>query len=146
MDVIDQKVIFAKEVITNTFSFMENMGYSMNCEIRESKVLNDWLNVTYINIEKNRKVCITYSEVLINNKISHSFGLSIIRKYGFDDENFFSLGVYLKSLGAPINSVFEEFNKQQVEKILAELAYALKTYAGRIINGEEWVNGMYSEW
>jgi hypothetical protein len=88
----------AKKLIIKEFSFLEEQGFERFSKIRRSNVFINSLDVEYRNLDRQRKICISYTKGKVFEEIKYSFTLSIYRIPYVDVEDFFSLPAYLTSI------------------------------------------------
>jgi hypothetical protein len=135
-----------KNIIEKVFYFLEEEYlYSSVYNAEEDSTFIESLNVEYVNELKRRKVRIGYTKANVYNDIKYTFSCSISRIPYINVEDFFSLSNYLQSIDRDFpTSLVDDFSEVKAENILAQIAAALKEYAGDIIDGKEWSETYYS--
>jgi hypothetical protein len=134
-----------KKMIINAFKFLEDQYlYIPTFKKDSAEIFLMSLEVEYINEIKKRKVAISYTKSNMDNEIRHTFTAAIIRIPYNNVDDFFSLDNYLKAKKNNFSTTIKNFySKQEVEKILANIARALKENASPIIEGTEWLSTYY---
>lgn len=135
----------ARTIILKTFDFLEkDFLYVPSWRIEESNVFIEWLSVNYQNETKSRELQVSYFKGKSEEVIDITFTASITRMPYVGFEDFFSLSVYLNSIGADFNTTIGgDFDEQAARNILQQISTALRKYAMKIIDGKVWLEDYY---
>jgi hypothetical protein len=146
--VTDAKLKVLDECVRRTFYSLEiDFQYIPSIQIRNSSVLIEWITWEYVCENRNRTVTIGYSTSEVNDELCSAFGVTITRLPYKSFSDFFSLDIYLNSIGKDISTnVTNDFTIDEAEWILKELFKALNKEALSIISGEVWMDEFYPRW
>lgn len=141
----DHKVEIVKSLILKNFSFLaEEYFYTSVCKAEEDEIFIESFDIEYTSQLKLREISISYTKAQVYNEIRYTFSASIVRVPYKGVEDFFSLNNYLESRGKDFSTIIiNDFNEREAERILLQIADALKKYALGIIEGREWLDKYY---
>ena len=148
MPLQSSKIEFAKHLIIKTFSFLYAEGYVYNLKYPNDETVIGTIDIEYTNEQIKRGISISYSHRKLDGDVIYGFNLSIVRSpYKDVTEDYFSMFIYLASLGKDFETrMVNHFDEIEAEKIVLQIAEALKTYAWDIVKGEKWLEGFYARW
>jgi|KBSMisStandDraft_5_1062788.scaffolds.fasta_scaffold1517300_1 hypothetical protein len=141
----ESKIECAKEIILNSFYFLEDKYYYAPVfRIEESNIFIESLDVEYTNEIRRRKINISFTKGKLGDNTKYTFTVSITRTPYTGVEDFFSMSNYLQSLGKDFNtSIINDFDKSEADIIVKKIAEALKEHASKIIEGAIWLETFY---
>jgi len=142
------RIEIAREIILQTFSFLETEGYISNSKIPSDSTSIETIDTEYVNVPKCRKIIISYSMGEFRSEFVHAFHLSIVRMPYVDPmEDYFSLSNYLRSLKKDYDyRMINHFDDDEASKIVSRIAESLRVYAWDIVKGDRWMKGYYPSW
>ena len=141
----DNEIAIVKHEIFKTFHFLEKeYFYFPNSNEEVSSLFDNSVKVEYINKIRRREIAIRYTKGKFNGDVKFTFSVSIIRTPYVSFEDFFSLDIYLQSIGKHFSTGFvTNFNFHELQTILQKLANSLKEHAEKIIDGSIWLETYY---
>ena len=149
MEVGNNPISVAKQIILEAFSFLREEGYSVETKIMKDTFFSENFESTFINETIGREISISYTKGSVEKggNLKYTFSLSITRLPYDGVKDFFSLFVYLSSLGRDFDTnIVNHFDENEARLIVEKIANALKTYLWDVVKGEKWLEGFYPRW
>ncbi len=134
-----------KNLILKSFKFLTDQYlYAPYPKMKDDPTFIEYFYVDYVEEIKRRNIRITYTKGKVYDEIRYTFSCTITRIPYSGVEDIFSLDNYLESKGKSLDSsLINNFNTDEAEKKLKQLAFDLNMYAKQIINGSEWLEKYY---
>lgn len=134
----------AKTMILDAFNFLEaKYQYKPQIEFNKSNFFIEDLDVKYVSIARKREVKISYTSGNSSGQLKYTFGVAIIRSPYREIEDFFSLSVYLNSIGNVLKSSLTKFEDHEVKEVLKAMGNTLQHDVHSVIKGDIWLDKYY---
>jgi hypothetical protein len=141
----DIQLRMVEKIIEERFNFLEkDFGYVPKLIVQTEPPFIEQIKIEYSNEIKKRNIIIGCSKGNVFNEVKYTFTVSIIRLPYSSIEDYFSLNVFLNSVGLNFETSLDNiFTQENASIIVAKLSDTLRDYAIEIIDGVQWLDNYY---
>lgn len=137
----------ADSIIRETFHFLEQEGFTVISKEIDDDIFKESFVVSFMNEKVKREIRINFQMNDYGKDILYGFNAFVIRLPYDTVNDFFSLSIYLSSIGKAFDqNMINHFDKEEAKVIVQKIAISLKTYLWDVVKGENWLKGYYPQW